>query len=105
MFERTKAAKEQLDNYKNALFFLLFAALYCAVLYLQADASESYDVAIGHQPLIPQGFANTQQNSFAGPAALYSWLNDSVVQVRASPMPTVACPYTVMVTCWYSTAL
>lgn len=53
MFERTKAAKEQLDNYKNAFFFLLFAALYCAVLYLQADASGSFDVAMGHQALIP----------------------------------------------------
>lgn len=53
LYERAKAAKQQQDNYKDAAFFVLFAALYFAVLYLQAGAAGTYKLNAAHQSVIP----------------------------------------------------
>lgn len=53
VYNRAKVAKEQQDHYKNAIAFLLFAILYCTVLYLQANSSTGYEVSVAHSQLVP----------------------------------------------------
>ncbi|CAI5999709.1 unnamed protein product [Closterium sp. NIES-65] len=63
LFERVVEAQTQLHNYKNLVAFSLFTALYLLMLCLQDYSGDS-------------------SYSFASSSDFYTWLNNSIIQVK-----------------------
>lgn len=76
LYVKVQQEKQHKQNYIQLAAFLLFAALYMAVLYLQQQSFQTYEVATAHEGLLPP---NTFV--FSGPSAIYNWINSSIIGV------------------------
>ena len=53
MFNRLVAMEEKVSHYCDLLAFLVLIVLFCAILFLQADSTRSYDLTASQNYILP----------------------------------------------------
>eukprot|EP00271_Cylindrocystis_brebissonii_P009571 TRINITY_DN2455_c0_g1_i1.p1 TRINITY_DN2455_c0_g1~~TRINITY_DN2455_c0_g1_i1.p1 ORF type:complete len:1223 (-),score=139.73 TRINITY_DN2455_c0_g1_i1:88-3756(-) len=87
LYEQLTRSRKHARQYASLGGFLLFAAVYFAILYLQADSQTCYEISSSHYNLLPPGWTGNSPVSFPNaPYDLLGWINSSIIQtIWANP--------------------
>eukprot|EP00271_Cylindrocystis_brebissonii_P009574 TRINITY_DN2455_c0_g4_i1.p1 TRINITY_DN2455_c0_g4~~TRINITY_DN2455_c0_g4_i1.p1 ORF type:complete len:1556 (-),score=275.43 TRINITY_DN2455_c0_g4_i1:1951-6618(-) len=87
LYRHLHLSRHHIGNYASLGAFLLFAMVYGAVLYLQADAQKGFEISNAHQSLLPPGWTGDTPVVFPNsPSDVLGWINSSIVQnIWATP--------------------